>query len=92
MRSRCCPCVCVCLFVFVFVSVYPPIVARQRLGKSPLIVARQRQLFLCGPCRIKGKLAIISSQNFLFCHVDLCSCFFVKVLPRTEYFFFIFVT
>jgi predicted alpha/beta-hydrolase family hydrolase len=24
------------------VSVYPPIVARQRLGKSPLIVARQR--------------------------------------------------
>jgi hypothetical protein len=34
MRSRCCMCVCV--------SVYPPIVARQRLGKSPLIVARQR--------------------------------------------------
>jgi hypothetical protein len=28
-------CVCVC------VSVYPPIVARQRLGKNPLIVARQ---------------------------------------------------
>jgi hypothetical protein len=28
--------VCVC------VSVYTPIVARQRLGKSPLIVARQR--------------------------------------------------
>jgi hypothetical protein len=24
------------------VSVYPPIVARQRLGKNPLIVARQR--------------------------------------------------
>jgi hypothetical protein len=23
-------------------SVYPPIVARQRLGKSPIIVARQR--------------------------------------------------
>jgi hypothetical protein len=34
MRSCCCPCVCV--------SVYPPIVARQRLGKNPLIVARQR--------------------------------------------------
>jgi hypothetical protein len=34
MRSRCCVCV--------FVSVYPPIVARQRLGKSPPIVARQR--------------------------------------------------
>jgi hypothetical protein len=30
MRSRCCLCV------------YPPIVARQRLGKSPLIVARKR--------------------------------------------------
>jgi hypothetical protein len=32
MRSRCCLCV----------SVYPPIVARQRIGKNPLIVARQR--------------------------------------------------
>jgi hypothetical protein len=30
MRSRCC------------LSVYPPIVARQRLGKNPLVVARQR--------------------------------------------------
>jgi hypothetical protein len=34
MRSRFCLCVCVC--------VYPPIVARIRLGKSPLIVASQR--------------------------------------------------
>jgi hypothetical protein len=34
MKSRWCPCV--------YVSVYPPIVARQRLGKSSLIVARQR--------------------------------------------------
>jgi hypothetical protein len=32
MRSRCCLCV----------SVYPPIVARQRLGKNLLTVARQR--------------------------------------------------
>jgi hypothetical protein len=32
MRSRCCLCVCV----------YPPIVARQRLGESSLIVARHR--------------------------------------------------
>jgi hypothetical protein len=32
MISRCCLCV----------SVDPPIVARQRLGKSPLSVARQR--------------------------------------------------
>jgi hypothetical protein len=31
VRSYCCPCVCI-----------PPIVARQRLGESPLIVARQR--------------------------------------------------
>jgi hypothetical protein len=33
MRSRCCLCVWVCV---------SPIVARQRLGKYPLIVARQR--------------------------------------------------
>jgi hypothetical protein len=32
MRSRCCLCV----------SVYPPIVARQRLGKNSPIVAMQR--------------------------------------------------
>jgi hypothetical protein len=32
MRSRCCVCV----------SMYPPIVARQRLGKNLLIVGRQR--------------------------------------------------
>jgi hypothetical protein len=32
MKSRCCLCV----------SVYPLIVARQRLGKNPLIVARQQ--------------------------------------------------
>jgi hypothetical protein len=30
------------LSVFMCVCVYPPIVARQRLGESPLIVARQR--------------------------------------------------
>jgi hypothetical protein len=30
------------LSVYVCVSVYPSIVAKQRLGKSPLIVARQR--------------------------------------------------
>jgi hypothetical protein len=53
-------CLCVC------VSVYPPIVARQRLGKSPLIVAMERLRFPCGPCRIKGKQAISPWQNFLF--------------------------
>jgi hypothetical protein len=31
MRSRCCVCLCI-----------SPIVARQRLGKNPLIVARER--------------------------------------------------
>jgi hypothetical protein len=35
MRSRWCACVCLCVCV-------SPIVARQRLGKSPLIVAGQR--------------------------------------------------
>jgi hypothetical protein len=34
MRSLCCLCV--------WLGVYPPIVARQRLGKNFLIVARQR--------------------------------------------------
>jgi hypothetical protein len=38
MRSGC----CLSVYVRVCVSVYPPIVARQRLGKSHLIVARQR--------------------------------------------------
>jgi hypothetical protein len=35
MRSRCCLCVCVCLCI-------PFIVARQRVGKNSLIVARLR--------------------------------------------------
>jgi hypothetical protein len=30
------------MLLSVCVSLYPPIVARQRLGKNPLIVARQR--------------------------------------------------
>jgi hypothetical protein len=34
MRSRCCLCECM--------SVYPPIVARQRVGKNSPVVARQR--------------------------------------------------
>jgi hypothetical protein len=57
MRLRFCPCVCVYI---------PLIVARQRLGKSPLIIDRQQLYFLYGPCRIKGKSAIISSQKLLF--------------------------
>jgi hypothetical protein len=55
MKSRCSVCACVS----------PSIVARQRPGKSPLIVARHRLRFICGPCRIKGKEEISSSQNFL---------------------------
>jgi hypothetical protein len=35
MRSRCCLCVCVRRCI-------PPIIARQRLSKNPLIAARQR--------------------------------------------------
>jgi hypothetical protein len=37
MRSRCCVCVCVCVCLC-----NHPIVARQWLGKNPLIIARQR--------------------------------------------------
>jgi hypothetical protein len=42
MRTRYCPCVRVRVRVCVRVSVYPPIVSRQRFGRSPLIVDRQR--------------------------------------------------
>jgi hypothetical protein len=66
--------------------VYPTLVARKRLSKSPPTVARQRRgkkftaatntnatpQLLCDPCRIKKKQAIGSSQNFLL---------FEKILP-----------
>jgi hypothetical protein len=55
-----------CVCAHVRVAVYPPIVARQRIGKSLLIVARQRLHFLCCPCRIKGKQAISCSLNIFF--------------------------
>jgi hypothetical protein len=52
MRSPSCLCVCVCVSpILTFINpsyqsvslyVYPPIVARQRLGKNSHIVARQR--------------------------------------------------
>jgi hypothetical protein len=58
MRSHFCPCECVRASI--------PIVARQRLGKNRLIVSRQRLRLLCGPCLVKGKWAISSSQNFMF--------------------------
>jgi hypothetical protein len=54
-------------------------VARQRLGKHILAVtiteATTEELLdaflLCGPCRVKGTLAISSSQNFLLLMVQL---------------------
>jgi hypothetical protein len=46
MRLCCSLCLCV--------SVYPPIVARQRLGKNPLIVAGQR---------LGKNLAIVARQR-----------------------------
>jgi hypothetical protein len=47
---------------------YPPLVARQWLGKHIPATTKNcwRCRFLCGPCRIKGKQAIRPSQNFLF--------------------------
>jgi hypothetical protein len=58
MTSRCCPCLCVCLCI-------PLIDTMQRLGKSRLIIARQRLRFLYCQGRIKGKQENSSSQNFL---------------------------
>jgi hypothetical protein len=51
------------------------IVARRRLGKHVPAATNNscRLRFLCGACRIKGKQAIISSQNFL------CVCLFVYI-------------
>jgi hypothetical protein len=41
-------------------SVYPPIVARQRLAEHVPAATKNswRRRFLCGPCSIKGKYAI----------------------------------
>jgi hypothetical protein len=44
MRSHCCPCVCVCVCVCVSLGI-PPIVARQRLGKSSLVVVGNSYVF-----------------------------------------------
>jgi hypothetical protein len=54
----------VCLYV------YPPIVARLRLGKDVPAATKNcwRRHFLSRPCRIKGKYAISSSQNFLLAY------------------------
>jgi hypothetical protein len=46
-------------FSLLSLSLYRPIVARQRLGKHVPGV-------LCCPCRIKGKQAISSAEDFLF--------------------------
>jgi hypothetical protein len=52
-------------------SVYPPIVARQRLEKHvPVATKNRRRHFPCAPCYIKGKWAISSYQKFFF-NVDI---------------------
>jgi hypothetical protein len=64
MRFLSCLSVCMCS---------PLIVARQQTGKHVLVAKNTRatiencwKCFICCPCRIKGKQAISSSQNFLF--------------------------
>jgi hypothetical protein len=50
-------------------SVHLFIVARQRLGKHFHVARRNwKRHFLCDPCRIKGKYAISSAQNFFLIH------------------------
>jgi hypothetical protein len=48
-------------------TMYTLAVARQQLGKHVLVAKMicWKRRFLCGPCRIKGKWAINSSQKFL---------------------------
>jgi hypothetical protein len=63
------------LFVYV-----PPIVASQRLAKHVPVAKKAHSTieelfdasFICGPCRVKGKYAISSSQNFLLIMKLLC--------------------
>jgi hypothetical protein len=60
--------------MYVCLSDYLPIVARQQHGKDVLAAMKNcwRHRFLCGPCCVKGKQAISSSQNFVFkyCHQE----------------------
>jgi hypothetical protein len=57
-------------FVSVHLSVYPPNFCYEAYEITLLSVclfpSTQYFRFLCGPCRIKEKLAINSSHNFLF--------------------------
>jgi hypothetical protein len=58
MISRCCLCLCV--------SLYPPIVARHRLGKSPLIVPRQwlgKNPHIVARQRLGKNLPIVARQQ-----------------------------
>jgi hypothetical protein len=63
---------------------YPPIDARQLLGKHVPVATKncRRRRFLCCPCRIKGNWVISCPQNFLYlrmCNfcvgITCCSCF-----------------
>jgi hypothetical protein len=79
MRSRCCPCVCVCLCI-------PPIVARQRLVKSPLIVPRQRLCksshivtrqrlrYLYGPLVSKESVPLVLLRTSCYSYIHPSNC------------------
>jgi hypothetical protein len=65
-------------------SVYTLLVARQRLGKHAPAATKNywRRRFLCGPCRVKRKYVISSSQNFLFPFILLKSnCYVFLICP-----------
>jgi hypothetical protein len=71
----------VCLYV------YPPFVARQRLGTNVTAATNTHAMeellarrFLRGPCRIRGKYTISSSQNVLF-----YACGGVRLSPLIYY-------
>jgi hypothetical protein len=52
----------------VVLSVYPPVMSRQRLGKDFPTSTKDCWTFrfLFGPCSVKGKNGVSSSQGFLF--------------------------
>jgi hypothetical protein len=74
--------------------VYPPIVARYQIGKDVPAATKScwRRRFVCGPCRIKRKQAISSSQNFLYLpllpallNVTLLDCFLCYPSHKTTH-------
>jgi hypothetical protein len=65
----------------VVLTVYPRIVARQRLGKHVPAAMKNcwRRRFLCNPYRMKGKRAINSSQNY-FRFLEFKETVYLKIL------------